>query len=64
MQLEDIPLIASTSDSQDIDQLCFQYDAMIRLFFKENPDQLNDDEFARRVKELKFLSEQGFLKSI
>jgi hypothetical protein len=44
--------------------MCYQNDAMIRFYFKENPDSLDDYEFARRVKELKFLSEQGMLKSI
>lgn len=37
------------------------YDALIRFFFKENPDGLNDVEYARRRKELKWLSQSGFL---
>jgi len=37
---------------------------MIRLFFKENPDDLTDEEFAGRIKELKFLAEEGFLKGV
>jgi hypothetical protein len=36
-------------------------DAQIRFFFKENPDTLSDEEYCRRVKELKWLAEEGFL---
>jgi hypothetical protein len=36
------------------------YDAMVRFLFKENPDELSDMEYARRVKELRWLSESGF----
>jgi len=37
---------------------------MIRFFFKENPDELDDDEYVRRVKELRWLSDEGFLRGI
>jgi hypothetical protein len=37
---------------------------MIRFFFKENADDLTDEEFACRIKELTFLSEEGFLRGI
>lgn len=37
---------------------------MIRFFFKENPENLSDDEFVSRVKELRWLSDEGFLKGI
>jgi hypothetical protein len=40
------------------------YDAMIRFFFKENPDHLSDEEYARRIKELRWLADEGFLKGI
>jgi hypothetical protein len=40
------------------------YNAMIRFFFKENPEELSDMEFAVRVRELCFLAEEGFLKGI
>jgi len=35
---------------------------MIRYFFKENPDELSDEEYVRRVKEMRWLSEEGFTK--
>jgi len=38
------------------------FDAMIRYFFKENPDELSDEEYVRRVKEMRWLSEEGFTK--
>jgi len=37
---------------------------MIRFLFKENPDALDDDEYARRWAELKWLSKEGFLRGI
>jgi|GEM_PF-6138602 len=37
---------------------------MIRFFFKENPETLDDETFASRVKELRFLSDNGFLRGI
>jgi len=37
---------------------------MIRFFFKENPDKLDDYEYAKRVKELVWLSQEGFTKSV
>jgi hypothetical protein len=40
------------------------YDAMIRLFFKENPDTLTDIEYARRIKEISWLAGEGFLRGI
>jgi hypothetical protein len=40
------------------------YDAMIRFFFKEDPDPLSDDDFVRRIKELRWLADEGFLKGI
>jgi hypothetical protein len=40
------------------------YDAMIRFFFKENPDTLDDDEYVLRVRELVWLSNEGFTKGI
>jgi hypothetical protein len=40
------------------------YNAMIRFFFKENPEGLSDMEFAVRVKELCFLAEEGFLRGV
>jgi hypothetical protein len=39
-------------------------DALIRFFFKENPDLLTDDEYAIRWKELIWLSNEGLLKGI
>lgn len=39
-------------------------DAMIRFFFKENPDNLSDEEYARRWKEINWLSGEGFLRGI
>ena len=38
------------------------YDAMIRIFFKEDPDTLGDSEYARRIKELRWLADEGFLR--
>jgi hypothetical protein len=52
------------ADSCDTGVTIDIYNAMIRFFFKENPDELSDVEFAQRVKELTFLSEEGFLKGI
>jgi hypothetical protein len=40
------------------------YDAMIRFFFKEDPDLLLDEDFVRRIKELRWLADEGFLKGI
>jgi hypothetical protein len=40
------------------------FDAMIRFFFKENPNDLTDDDYACRVKELNWLAKEGFLKGI
>jgi len=40
------------------------YGAMIRLFFKEDPDHLTDEEFARRIKELTWLGNEGFLRGV
>jgi len=40
------------------------YDAMIRFFFKEDPDTHSDDEYVRRIKELRWLADEGFLKGI
>lgn len=37
---------------------------MIRFFFKENPEALSDEDFAQRVKELKWLADGGFLSGI
>ena len=39
-------------------------DAMIRFFYKENPDTLSDFEYAKRWNEIKWLGNEGFLKSI
>ncbi|MEL3904446.1 MAG: hypothetical protein P1P63_04975 [Treponemataceae bacterium] len=39
-------------------------DAMIRFFFKENPDSLPDEQYADRIKELKWLANEGFLSGI
>lgn len=39
-------------------------DALIRFHFKENPDLLTDEEYAIRWKELKWLSNEGFLRGI
>jgi hypothetical protein len=52
------------ADSCDIEQVFEMYNTMIRFFFKENPDNLSDMEFARRVKELRWLADEGFLKGI
>ena len=38
------------------------YDAMVRLLFKEDPDGLSDSEYARRVKEMRWLADEGFLR--
>jgi hypothetical protein len=40
------------------------YDAMIRFFFKEKPETLTDEEYAGRIKELRWLAENGFLQGI
>jgi len=40
------------------------YGAMIRFFFKEDPDGLSDDDFARRIKEITWLGNEGFLRGI
>jgi hypothetical protein len=40
------------------------YDAQIRFFFKETPEALSDEDFAKRVKELKWLADEGFLSGI
>jgi len=50
------------ADNCDIWELIEMYNAMVRLFFKEDPDKLSDDEFARRIEELRWLSEEGFLR--
>jgi hypothetical protein len=64
--LADIPPIPESEVDLAIDiiELCFQNDAMIRFYFKENPDNLDDYEYARRIKELKFLAKGGMLKSM
>lgn len=46
----------------DIDELIEVYDAMIRFHFKENPELLSDIDYASRIKELKWLADEGFLK--
>ncbi len=48
----------------DIDELLPVYDAMMRIFYKEDPDALSDEEYARRIKELTWLAEEGFLRGI
>jgi hypothetical protein len=40
------------------------FNAQIRFFFKENPDDLSDDDFAIRVNELNWLAKEGMLKGI
>ncbi|MDD2996363.1 MAG: hypothetical protein PHP99_09155 [Paludibacter sp.] len=50
------------SDSCDISEIMNMYDAMIRFFFKENPVLLSDEDYAVRIKELTWLSKEGFLK--
>jgi hypothetical protein len=50
-------------DCED-DQLMQIYNAMIRFFFKENPDELSDMDFVSRQRELMFLSDNGFLRGI
>jgi hypothetical protein len=40
------------------------FDAMIRFFFKEDPDRLDDEAYAVRISELKWLAKQGFLRGI
>lgn len=52
------------ADSCDELELFTMYDAMIRFFFKENPDNLTDDDYAFRVKELNWLAKEGFFKGI
>ena len=37
---------------------------MIRFFYKEDPDQLSDEEFAVRTKELTWLGNEGFLRGV
>jgi hypothetical protein len=51
----------SESESCEIDDLINIYTALIRFHFKEDPELLTDDEFASRVKELKWLAEEGVL---
>jgi hypothetical protein len=48
----------------DIEDLILCYNAMIRFFFKENPERLDDVTFASRVQELRFLADNGFLRGI
>jgi hypothetical protein len=40
------------------------YEAMIRLFFKEDPDGLSDEDFTRRIRELTWLGNEGFLRGV
>ena len=47
-----------------MDELVGIYNAMIRFFFKEPPELLDDETFASRVKEVRFLSDNGFLSGI
>ncbi|MEA4916545.1 hypothetical protein [Proteiniphilum sp.] len=47
-----------------MDDVLRMNDAMIRFFFKENPDNLSDEDYASRLKELKWLSEEGLLRGI
>jgi hypothetical protein len=51
------------ADGCEMDIVIDVYNAMIRFFFKENPERLSDMEFAQRVRELTFLAEEGFLKT-
>ncbi len=37
---------------------------MIRFFFKEDPDSLNDVEYVRRIKELTWLADEGLLRGV
>jgi hypothetical protein len=39
------------------------YDAMIRFYFREDPDTLNDLEYTRRAKEILWLKEEGLIKA-
>ena len=39
------------------------YDAMVRCVFKEDPDSLSDEEYARRIKEMRWLADEGLLRS-
>jgi len=52
------------ADGCVLEEILEMYDAMIRFFFKENPDHLDDEDYVRRVKELRWLSEEGFTKGI
>lgn len=51
------------ADGCEFEEITQMYDAMIR-FFKDNPDMLDDDEYVKRIKELRWLAEEGFLKGI
>lgn len=64
--MADIPPIPKDEEPGEVDllELCAQNDAMIRFYFKENPDRLDDYEYARRIKELKFLANEGMLKAL
>jgi len=47
-----------------MDDVLRMNDAMIRFFFKENPDDLSDVDYAGRIKELKWLAGEGLLRGI
>ena len=47
-----------------MDDVMRMNDAMIRFFFKENPDFLCNEDYAARIKELKWLADEGFLRGI
>jgi hypothetical protein len=50
------------ADSCTFDELLHINDALIRFYFKENPDTLSDDQYAQRIKELRWLAEEGLTK--
>ncbi len=62
--MPDIPAIADNATSTDITDNFLQNDALIRFYFKENPDKLSDFEYASRIKELAFLAKEGLLRSV
>ena len=46
------------SDADEVDGLR-KIDTLLRLYFKIDPDALNDDEWAKRWNELKWALEKG-----
>lgn len=62
-----LPYLPALNDADSCDDMAIHikiYNAMIRFFFKENPEKLSDIEFVERIRELRFLADEGFLRGI